>query len=231
MGQGRGDDDARMQGVTPDPVAGPAPVQFHGEEHVGGLGLAVGQVTLETGGEVRVVPADVADPMGAGGHVHDPGAVRGTQRGPHAEGQLEVPEMVGRERRLVTARVQDPPGRAAAGVVDQDVQRAAGIDEPGGEGVDRGRVEQVQPVDLDAFEPGQRGGGAAGVARPRDDGRARPAERAGGLQAEPGVTAGDDHVRTGQVDALEHLAGRRRGGEARTDGMLPMSHEVLLESG
>ena len=84
----------------------------------------------------------------------------------------------------------------------------------GGEGVDRRRVEEVELADLDALDPGQRGGGAVRVARADGDGRAGLAERAGGLQAEPDVAAGDDDVRAGQVDALEDLVGRRCRGEA-----------------
>lgn len=53
---------------------------------------------------------------------------------------------------------------ADAGVVDQDVERSAGFEVAGGEGVDRGRVEEVQLTDLDTLESGQCGGGAVGVA-------------------------------------------------------------------
>jgi hypothetical protein len=39
------------------------------------------------------------------------------------------------------------------------VERAAGVEVVGGEGVDRGRVEEVQLTDLDALDPGQLRGG------------------------------------------------------------------------
>jgi hypothetical protein len=94
----------------------------------------------------------------------------------------------------------------------------------GGEGVDRRRVEQVQPADLDALDPGQRGARAVRVARAHGDGRAGLAERAGGLQAEAHVTAGDDDVLAGQVDALEDIIGRRRGGESGSDRVLFLCH-------
>jgi hypothetical protein len=146
--------------------------------------------------------------VAAGRQVDDPCPARGAQRGQQGQRQLEVAEVVGRELRFVTARVPDQRAAHDARVVDQDVQRAAGVEVAGGEGVDRRRVEEVQPVDLDALDPGQRGSGALRVARADGDGRARPAEGAGGLQAEPDVAAGDDDVPARQVDALEDVLGR-----------------------
>ena len=95
---------------------------------------------------------------------------------------------------------------------------------PGGEGVDRRRVEKVELSDLDALDPGQRKGGAVRIACADSDGRAGFAECAGGLKAEPDVAAGDDDVGARQVDAVQNLVGRRRRGEAGSKGMLLFRH-------
>jgi hypothetical protein len=44
------------------------------------------------------------------------------------------------------------------------------------------------------------------------------------------VAAGDDDIRTGQVDALENLVGRRCSGEAGSDGLLVLSHVTTLRA-
>nr|WP_264295191.1 hypothetical protein [Microbispora sitophila] len=144
------------------------------------------------------------------------------QGGQQAQSQLEVAEMVGRELPFVAARVSNQFAAHDAGVVDEDVERAAGVEIPGGEGVDRCRVEEVEPAGLDVLDPGQRGRGAVRVACGHGDRRAGLVERTGGLQTDPAVAAGDDDARAGQVDAPEHVVGRRRRGEAGSDGTLPL---------
>lgn len=76
--------------------------KVHGEESVGGLGLAVGRPLVVASAEVRVVPADVGQ-GGTGGAVdHDAGTVGGGQERVELAGEGEVSELVGGELALPT---------------------------------------------------------------------------------------------------------------------------------
>ncbi|WP_372346383.1 hypothetical protein [Streptomyces sp. KL116D] len=83
------------------------------------------------------------------------GSAGGAQRRVKAE-SAEVAEVAHRELCLVAGAcvVDEGGGPGKARVVDEDVQRVAGFQVPGDEGVDRLRVEQVEAADLDAREPG-----------------------------------------------------------------------------
>lgn len=116
---------------------------------------------------------------------------------------------------LLTLRVDDRP----AGVVDQFgetqlLRRERTFGQQCGEGGYRTGVEQVQPVDVDAFDTGQCAGRAVRIACADRHRSARLAQRARDLQTETTVASGADDVGAGQVDAREHLVRRRRGGEA-----------------
>ena len=141
------------------------------------------------------------------------GTCRGLQCRQQAEGELEVAEVVGRELRFVAAGIALQRPAHDARVVDQDVQRPPRVAIPGDERVDRRRVEEVQPADLDALETRQCGCGAVRVADAHRDRRAGPAERARGFQTEPDVATGDHDVAAGEVDACDHVLGRRCRGE------------------
>lgn len=154
------------------------------------------------------------------------------QCGQQSQGQLEVAEVVGHELRLVTARVQSPLGGGHdPGVVEQDLERTAGVQVAGGEGVDRGRVQQVEPADLDALDAGEGRCRAIRAARADGDRGAGLGQRTGDLQAEPDVAAGDDDVRARQVDAREDLISGRGRGESGSDGVLLVCHGPSLRPG
>ena len=129
------------------------------------------------------------------------------------EREHEVAEMVGRELELPAVWRQLERGqRHHAGVVDEDVERSG----PGvREGGDRGRIGEVQRSDVNRVVAGRladldRGALAGvGVADGQRDRGAGARERAGGFDADPGRGAGDDCVPAGEIDALDHLGGRR----------------------
>jgi hypothetical protein len=93
-----------------------------------------------------------------GAERHDP-RVAGLGEGVvEAEGEREVPEVVGRELHLPALRGQLELGqRHHAGVVDEQVQRPAPAR---GEGGDRRAAGQVEPADVDVGVAG--GGGDVG---------------------------------------------------------------------
>ncbi|HKA88441.1 MAG TPA: hypothetical protein VKE22_12290 [Haliangiales bacterium] len=102
-----------------------------------------------------------------------PRAVRRAQRRPQAHGELEMPDVVGRQLRFEPARVAGERGRHDARVVHQHVQGTPRRREARGERIDRRGVEEIERVDLDACDAGD--GGARRVAgRPRADDHRRP---------------------------------------------------------
>jgi lactate 2-monooxygenase len=75
-------DGPRVQGVDLDPVTAPVPGSGHGEQHVRGLGLSVGQCrVIRAVAEVDVVEDDRGVQMGPGADRDNPGAAGGPQRG------------------------------------------------------------------------------------------------------------------------------------------------------
>ena len=138
-------------------------------------------------------------------------------------------QVVGGELRLVTAGIHGPLGRGRQTcVVDEDMQRTTRAVPAGREGVDRRRVKEVQRTDLHALKTSQRRGGTLRVTRPDGDGSPGLAERAGGLQADPGVSAGDDDVFAGEIEARQDLVGGGSGGEAGAKGTLQRVHGITI---
>ena len=91
-------------------------------------------------------------------------------------------------------------------------------------------VAEVELVDLDTVDAGQRLGRDVGPPGRHDDVRAGPGERAGRLQPDAGVAAGDDGETAGEVDAGDHLGRGGLGAEAGPDGMLRRAHPATLRS-
>lgn len=141
------------------------------------------------------------------------------------EGELEVPEVAGGELHLEAAAVAHDAARCGdGGVVDEDVERAAGGVPVVGELLDRGWVEQVHATHLSPVDPGEVRCGAVGVAGGHGDGRAGSRQGVGCGQADAGVPAGDDRVDAGEVDVGQDVVGRRRGGEAGAERVLLVVH-------
>src|SRR6185312_12972896 len=97
---------------------------------------------------------------------------------------------------------------------------AAGGEETLGEGPDAVQIAEVQFVDLDPVEAGERllGGGAATGGH--DHPGTGSGERPGGLQTQPRVAAGDDRELSGEVDTVQDLLGGAAEAESRTDLVL-----------
>src|SRR2546430_14658979 len=92
----------RSRGVAADPVGSPSAIRLDREQHVGGLGLGVRDArVVVAGGEVRVVPADVREPLRTRRRGDDPGSAGSTERGQQTQRQLEVAQVVGGELCLV----------------------------------------------------------------------------------------------------------------------------------
>ena len=66
------------------------------------------------------------------------------------------------------------------------------------------------------------------IACAHGDGSTRLGERAGGLQTEPGVSAGDDDVFAGEIEACQDIIGGGGGGEAAAKRTLRRVHVVAL---
>ena len=129
------------------------------------------------------------------GQRHDTGAVCRLQRGGELHRQRHVAEMVGAELAF-PALADAGEGRGHdAGIVDQDVQAAAGFEIMVGEAAHAGEVAEVHGGDLDfAGDAGQRFGGGVCPARRNRDARAGAGEGANGFEADAGIAAGDDDV-------------------------------------
>ncbi len=164
-------------------------VQVHGEQHVGGLGLPVGQPLVVPPLELHVVPADPGELVAVGGDRHHARPAP-RQRRPEPVDQGEVAEVVDGELGLPAGA--DPPLGAGhdAGVGDQQVQVAPGGEKTLREAPHAVEVGQVQLGDLD---PGDAGGvGAGGIPELAD---LDAGEAGQGLDRRLGTPGRDDHAR------------------------------------
>ena len=212
------DDRAGVQGEGPDAVGPPPLVSGEGEQHVGRLRLAVaGDGVVGPVVVVGVVEHDVGGAVGPRRDDDDPRPVGPAQRRPEAGGQLEVPEVVGGEVGLVAALVPAERGTPDAGALDEQVQRSTRPLEAVGEGIDRGRAQEVHRFDLDAVDPGQDRRRPLDVAGRHDHGGAGRPERSHGLDADPRRPTGDDGDPVRQVDAVDDVVGGGGDPEARAE--------------
>ena len=191
------------------------------EEHVRGLGLAIGQPRIVgSEGEVEIVEDHRREHVAAGADGDDPGAAVGGQGVVEAEGQGEVTEVVGRELELPALARVLLRRRHDAGVVDEDVQRAV---PPGHERGDRRPIGELERRHVDVAVPG--GGRDAGgdppaglhVPHGQGDPGAGAGQRPRRLHADAGGRAGDDGPPARQVDAGCHLGRGGPGPEGRPD--------------
>ena len=213
-------DAAGHERVRGDAVRGPAAGQLDREQHVGRLGLRVGQ------------PGRVRHGARRTGRRRRPASRRGrsttpTPRGRRRRRPARSCRPVARAkwpRWLVPNCVSQPCAVTPCGLsmtpalFDQDVQRSP----PGrGEGVDAGQVGQVEAGDGDVLAAAGagdvRGDAVArrGVAHGERHLHAGVGQGARGLDADAGRGAGHDGAPAGQVEAVDHLEGgrpaRRRG--------------------
>jgi hypothetical protein len=220
---------ARHERVGADAVGGPATGELDGEEHVGRLGLPVGEARIVRATvEEEVVEDDGRSAVPAGAHGHDARGAVGSQRVAQPEGQGEVAHVVRGELQLPSERgvglrrVHDP------GVVDEHVQRPV---PRRGERLDGPEVHEVELTDADGVVAGglrdvlRDPSPGLDVADGKRDLRARAGQCAGRLDADPGRRAGDDDRPPAQVDAGRDLRGGGRVVERRGDA----GHERLQD--
>src|SRR5215216_6532557 len=185
--------DTGVDVVGPGPVAGEAGEGELGLDHPGGdLGGADG-LTVELqaqgvgDGPDGVLGGGVAGAAGVdleagdGAEVDDVGAGGGPQQGQERPGDPQQADHVGVQRGLpvvVAALGHRVEAEGGAGVVDQQVGVAVAVADGGGEGVDRGRVGDVQGQGGGADLLGQ-GGEAVGAAGAGDHVEAGPGQLAG----------------------------------------------------
>jgi hypothetical protein len=122
-----GGDGAGIDRVGIDAVARPAPGRLDREHHRRGLGLAIGLArAVGTEPEVQVTEHDRAVQVRVRAQRDDPRPACRLECRAHSGRQCEVAQVVGGELQLVTLRgAGQLRYRHDAGVVDQDVQRAA----------------------------------------------------------------------------------------------------------
>ena len=141
------------------------------------------------------------------------------QRREKAREQAEVSDVIHRELRLEPARVARERRGHDPGVVDQQLQCT--IAESRGECIDGRRRAEVELVDRDVGETGERGVRFREIARGYDHLCTGGREHARSLESDAGVAAGHD-----RGDAVETLLTERftRGGrraKARGKWLLP----------
>ena len=85
-------------------------VELHGEQHVGGLRLAVRLPLVVAALELRIVPANARAAVPAGRDGDDARPAAGERR-PEAVDEREVAEVIGRELRLPARGRRASPGK------------------------------------------------------------------------------------------------------------------------
>lgn len=123
-------------------------------------------------------------------------------------------EVVGRELRLPARSDSGLRAGHDPGIVDQQVDGAAGSDEASGEAADTVEVGEVQFVDLHVVDADDRLLGGRATPGGNHDMRTGAGERPRRLQPDARVTAGDHRELSGQVDPPQHLLRGALGSEA-----------------
>src|SRR5262249_48614105 len=111
-------------------------------------------------------------------------------------------------------------GRHDCGVVDHDVDRPPGREEPVRERLHAFEVAQIHLLDLDPRNPTQRLTRSLRPTGRYDDVRAGLRQRLGRLQTEPGISTGDDGQLAGEVDAGQDVVSGAVVPETRADLVL-----------
>ena len=213
------DDPARVEAEGAHPSRCAERVEMDGEQHVGRLGLPVGGPLVVTALELHVVPAHPRAAMTERRHRHHPGADAGDRR-PQPVDEGEVAEMIGRELRLPPGPDTGLGARHDPGVGDQQINAPTRRQEPFGERGDTVEIAQIELVDLNTVDTSQRLGSRGGAAGRHHDTGAGADQGARRLQPNAGVAASHHRQPASQIDAFEHVGGRRRGTEPGTDGAL-----------
>ena len=135
--------------------------------------------------------------------------------------------MIGRELRLPPGPDPGLGARHDPGVGDQQINVPIRCQEPIGERGDTVEIAQIELVDLHTVDTcqrlGSRGGRRAGTTT-----RAPAPIRARRLQPNARVAAGHHRQPASQIDALEHVGGRRRGTEPGPDGAFRGRHAATV---
>ena len=135
-----GGDPARVHGEGAHALVAQALVEPDGEQHVGGLGPAVGHPrVVGLALEVGIVEVDVAEAVAGRREQHDAGAAGGHQRGREQLDEQEVAEVVGAELHLEAVDGGALRAGHHAGVGDEHVEHRVVLDEPVGEGAHAGQ--------------------------------------------------------------------------------------------
>jgi len=201
------------------------PVQLHGKEHIGRLGLAIGLPPVVAAmEEVGIGEIHLSALVAPGGERHHPRPPRAPQRGPEPRRELEMPQVVGGELGFIAPRIPLEGRGHDAGVVDEHVQGPPRGQELGRIGVDGPGVEQVQLAQFHAGEGAKRPTGLVGVAGRHEHGRPGLDQGPGRLQAEAGGAARDDGDLALQADPAQGLSGRGSGPETGADRRLGTRH-------
>src|SRR5262245_41365768 len=138
--------------------------------------------------------------------------------------------MVGRELRLPARADPGLRGGHDRRAADHDVDAAPAVQEPVGEGPYAAEIAEVESVDLGPVDAGQRLGRGIRPSGWNHDVRTGTGQCADGLDADPGVAAGDDRELAGQVDALENLRRGAPGAVAGSDLVLLCCHTQTLRT-
>src|SRR6266496_2553140 len=131
-----------------------------------------------------------------------------------------MPQMVRREMEFIAPRVAQEWRASYACAVHEDVQRRACGKKLHGEGIDRGRVDQVHCLNLDPVKSLKPGRGLVVIARRDDYPGTGCMQHSRGLQTDAGRAAGDNGYFAAQVNSADDLAGCRGSSKARADGSL-----------
>jgi hypothetical protein len=212
---------AGVDGVGRDAVVGPAAGRLDREEHDGRLGLAVRQGVVRAVREVDVLEDDGRAQVAARAD-RDDACCRGRgERAVQADGEREVPQVVGRELQLPAFGSQAEVGHGHhGGVVDEHVERPIPARDERGHRLWIGEIElrlanivvagRIDDVGRDVLA-------GLGVANGNRDRGARAREGPGRLDADARRAARHDRPLAGQVDAGDHLGGGRLEAERRRD--------------
>ncbi|AMX06595.1 hypothetical protein A0R60_2307 [Enterobacter asburiae] len=201
-----GQNPAGMNGKAPNPMTCPPTVKLNREQHVGRLGLPIGNPrVIFPVVKVRVAQIDrrkVVPLRGDGDHAR---ALRPNQGRPQAAEQLEVAQMVRAELGLVATGIARQRVGHDAGAVDQDVDDGMLRQHSVRKGVDRGGIKQVHRLDRHPGNVTQRLRRLLDVPRRNDDRGASGRKRFRSRQADARVTARHDCGLSCQADAAQHI--------------------------
>ena len=190
-------DGAGVEGVRGDLALAEAAGQLPREEDVGQLRLGVGLPHPVSSLPLQVVEVDRPALVRHRGDVHDPRPGRLPEERQELEGELEVGQVVQRQRHLHPVGREPPLGEDGAGVVDEQVEPPGPVVDVSGQAADLLAGGEVGDQDLGGGArgvPDLPGGGRAPARVAGDDqgSRPHPGEFPGGHPPDPVRRAGDE---------------------------------------